>query len=69
MAVDYGRLSRAKTELQQGADAAALNVSIPVEKALDHVFGYGVGLDMTRRDIPVGLATETLRTYNLCLHR
>ena len=24
---------------------------IPVEKALDHVFGYGVGLDMTRRDI------------------
>jgi fumarylpyruvate hydrolase len=25
--------------------------NIPVEKALDHVFGYGVGLDMTRRDI------------------
>ena len=24
---------------------------IPAEKALDHVFGYGVGLDMTRRDI------------------
>jgi fumarylpyruvate hydrolase len=24
---------------------------IPVEKALDHIFGYGVGLDMTRRDI------------------
>jgi len=24
---------------------------IAVEKALDHVFGYGVGLDMTRRDI------------------
>src|SRR6188474_103516 len=24
---------------------------IPVERALDHVFGYGVGLDMTRRDI------------------
>jgi fumarylpyruvate hydrolase len=24
---------------------------IPVEKALDHVFGYGVGLDMTRRDV------------------
>ena len=24
---------------------------IPVEKALEHVFGYGVGLDMTRRDI------------------
>ena len=24
---------------------------IPVDKALDHVWGYGVGLDMTRRDI------------------
>jgi fumarylpyruvate hydrolase len=24
---------------------------IPVEKALDHVWGYGVGLDMTRRDV------------------
>jgi fumarylpyruvate hydrolase len=26
-------------------------VDIPVESALDHVFGYGVGLDMTRRDL------------------
>ena len=25
--------------------------NIPVEQALDHVFGYGVGLDMTRRDL------------------
>jgi fumarylpyruvate hydrolase len=24
---------------------------IPVENALEHVFGYGVGLDMTRRDL------------------
>jgi fumarylpyruvate hydrolase len=24
---------------------------IPVERALEHVWGYGVGLDMTRRDI------------------
>jgi fumarylpyruvate hydrolase len=24
---------------------------IPVESALDHVFGYAVGLDMTRRDL------------------
>ena len=24
---------------------------IAVDKALDHVFGYGVGLDMTRRDV------------------
>ena len=26
-------------------------VDIPVDKALSHVFGYGVGLDMTRRDL------------------
>ncbi len=25
--------------------------NIPIEKALDHVFGYAVGLDMTRRDL------------------
>ncbi|PTW59764.1 fumarylpyruvate hydrolase [Breoghania corrubedonensis] len=25
--------------------------NIPVDTALDHVFGYGVGLDMTRRDL------------------
>ncbi len=25
--------------------------NIPVERALDHVYGYGVGLDMTRRDL------------------
>ena len=25
--------------------------NIPVEKALEHVWGYGVGLDMTRRDV------------------
>jgi fumarylpyruvate hydrolase len=25
--------------------------NIPAERALDHVWGYGVGLDMTRRDI------------------
>jgi fumarylpyruvate hydrolase len=25
--------------------------AIPVAQALDHVFGYGVGLDMTRRDL------------------
>jgi fumarylpyruvate hydrolase len=26
-------------------------IDIPVEKALDHVFGYAVGIDMTRRDL------------------
>ncbi|MDQ0509361.1 fumarylacetoacetate hydrolase family protein [Ancylobacter amanitiformis] len=26
-------------------------INIPVEKALEHVWGYGIGLDMTRRDL------------------
>jgi len=26
-------------------------VDIPVERALEHVFGYGVGIDLTRRDL------------------
>jgi fumarylpyruvate hydrolase len=26
-------------------------IDIPVEKALDHVYGYAVGIDMTRRDL------------------
>ncbi|QFR34869.1 fumarylacetoacetate hydrolase family protein [Ancylobacter sp. TS-1] len=26
-------------------------VNIPVEKAMEHVWGYGIGLDMTRRDL------------------
>jgi fumarylpyruvate hydrolase len=26
-------------------------IDIPLERALEHVFGYGVGLDMTRRDL------------------
>lgn len=33
---------------------AALNIggkNIPIEKALDHVYGYALGLDMTRRDL------------------
>ncbi len=28
---------------------------IPIEHALDHVFGYAVGLDMTRRDLQLAL--------------
>ncbi|MGO9135176.1 MAG: fumarylacetoacetate hydrolase family protein [Methylovirgula sp.] len=31
---------------------------IPVDKALDHVFGYTVGLDMTRRDLQRGMGAE-----------
>ena len=32
--------------------------NIPVEQALDHVYGYAVGLDMTRRDLQNGMAAE-----------
>jgi fumarylpyruvate hydrolase len=31
---------------------------IPVESALDLVYGYGVGLDMTRRDLQFGMREE-----------
>jgi fumarylpyruvate hydrolase len=32
--------------------------NIAAEKALDHVYGYAVGLDMTRRDLQNGMAAE-----------
>ena len=35
---------------------------IPVEEALDHVYGYAVGLDMTRRDLQ-GLAKKAGRPW------
>lgn len=31
---------------------------IPVERALDHVFGYAVGLDMTRRDLQADMKKQ-----------
>ena len=41
--------------------AAALNsgdTNIPPDEALDLVYGYALGLDMTRRDLPNGMAAE-----------
>lgn len=38
--------------------------NIPIENALDHVFGYGVGLDMTRRDLQ-GLAKKMGRPWEI----
>ena len=32
--------------------------NIPIEKALDHVYGYAVGLDMTRRDLQRAMGDE-----------
>ena len=39
-------------------------VNIPLDQALDHVFGYGVGLDMTRRDLQ-GIAKEMGRPWEI----
>lgn len=38
-------------ELEMVVGLARGGKNIPIETALDHVFGYGVGLDMTRRDL------------------
>jgi fumarylpyruvate hydrolase len=32
--------------------------NIPIDSALDHVFGYAVGLDMTRRDLQRGMGDQ-----------
>ena len=32
--------------------------NIPMDKALDHVFGYAIGLDMTRRDLQRGMGDQ-----------
>src|ERR1700759_5028829 len=38
-------------EMELGVAMKSGGANISVEKALDHVFGYAVGLDMTRRDL------------------
>ncbi|WP_220432190.1 fumarylacetoacetate hydrolase family protein [Falsirhodobacter xinxiangensis] len=53
-------------ELVVALDKGGTN--IPVEHALDHVFGYGVGLDMTRRDLQavskkMGRPWETAKSF------
>ena len=35
--------------------------NIPAEKALEHVYGYALGLDMTRRDLQNGMAARRSR--------
>jgi 2-keto-4-pentenoate hydratase/2-oxohepta-3-ene-1,7-dioic acid hydratase in catechol pathway len=32
--------------------------SIPIDKALEHVYGYALGLDMTRRDLQRGMGDQ-----------
>jgi fumarylpyruvate hydrolase len=43
--------------------------NIPVDRALDHVFGYGIGIDMTRRDlqrdqVKTGMPWETSKSFD-----
>src|SRR5690606_2378211 len=37
---------------------------IPIERARDHIFGYAVGLDMTRRDLQ-GAAKDKRRPWDM----
>src|SRR5258708_2116930 len=45
-------------EVELGAGLKSGGTNIPAEKALDHVYGYALGLDMTRRDLQNGMASE-----------
>ncbi|ESR23138.1 fumarylacetoacetate hydrolase family protein [Lutibaculum baratangense] len=38
-------------EIEMNVALKSGGTNIPVERAMDHVYGYGVGLDMTRRDL------------------
>lgn len=39
-------------------------VNIPIDKALEHIWGYGVGIDMTRRDLQ-GVAKKMGRPWEI----
>jgi 2-keto-4-pentenoate hydratase/2-oxohepta-3-ene-1,7-dioic acid hydratase in catechol pathway len=45
-----------EVELVAALKSGGTNISL--EKALDHVYGYALGLDMTRRDLQNGMASE-----------
>jgi fumarylpyruvate hydrolase len=51
-------------ELEMFVALKSGGVNIPVEEALDHVYGYGVGLDMTRRDLQ-GEAKDLRRPWEI----
>ena len=45
-----------EVELVVALKSGGLN--IPADKALDHVYGYAVGIDLTRRDLQLAVAQE-----------
>jgi fumarylpyruvate hydrolase len=51
-------------ELEMVVALKSGGTSIPVESALDHVWGYAVGLDMTRRDLQ-GEAKDLRRPWEI----
>lgn len=51
-------------ELEMVAALHSGGTNIPKERAMDHVYGYGVGLDMTRRDLQ-GIAKKMGRPWEI----
>src|ERR1700742_1264369 len=45
-------------EVELVATLKSGGANIPLEEALEHVYGYALGLDMTRRDLQNGMAAE-----------
>jgi fumarylpyruvate hydrolase len=58
------RSSDVHHELEMVVALKSGGANIPVESALDHVYGYGVGLDMTRRDLQ-GEAKDLRRPWEI----
>ena len=51
-------------EVEMAVALASGGTNIPLSEALDHVFGYGVSIDMTRRDLQ-GIAKKTGRPWEI----
>ncbi|MCH8953465.1 MAG: fumarylacetoacetate hydrolase family protein [Proteobacteria bacterium] len=58
------RSSDVHHELEMVVALKSGGLNIPVEHALDHVYGYAVGLDMTRRDLQ-GEAKDLRRPWEI----
>ncbi len=51
-------------EVEMAVALGSGGTNIPLSEALDHVFGYGVSIDMTRRDLQ-GIAKKTGRPWEI----
>ena len=58
------RSSDVHHEVEMAVALGSGGTNIPLDKALDHVFGYGVSIDMTRRDLQ-GIAKKTGRPWEI----